>query len=78
MTNIGIMSYYLGIEIKLRKDGIFVNQKKFTREILEKFKMEDCTKVNTPVECGVKMSKNDEWEKLNSTTFKSLVGSLRY
>jgi hypothetical protein len=60
MTDIGIMSYYLGIEIKLRKDGIFVNQKKFTREILEKFKMEDCTKVNTPVECGVKMSKNDE------------------
>jgi hypothetical protein len=34
MTDIGIMSYYLGIEIKLRKDGIFVNQEKFAREIL--------------------------------------------
>jgi len=33
--------------------------------------------VNTTVECGV-MSKNDEGEKINSTTFKSLVGSLRY
>jgi len=34
MTDIGIMSYYLGIEIKLRKDGIFVNQEKFARKIL--------------------------------------------
>ena len=49
MTYIGIISYYLGIAIKQRKDGIFVNQEKFTREILKKFKIEDCTKVNTPV-----------------------------
>jgi hypothetical protein len=34
--------------------------------------------VNTQVECGVKMLKNDEEENINSTTFKSLVGSLRY
>jgi hypothetical protein len=40
--------------------------------------MNDCAKVNTPVECGVKMSKNDEGEKVNSITFKSLVRSLRY
>jgi hypothetical protein len=33
--------------------------------------------VNTLIECGVKMSKNDEKEKINSTTFKSLVRSLR-
>jgi hypothetical protein len=35
--------------------------------------MEDCARVNTLVECGVKMSKNDEGEKITSTTFKSLV-----
>jgi hypothetical protein len=40
--------------------------------------MKDCAKVNTLVECGVKMSKNDEGEKINFTTFKSLVRSLRY
>jgi len=33
--------------------------------------------VNTLIECGVKMSKNDKGEKINSTTFKSLVRSLR-
>jgi len=40
--------------------------------------MEDYAKMNTPVECRVNMSKNDEGDKINSTTFKSLVGSLRY
>ena len=78
MMDIGLISYYLGIEIKQGEDRIFMNKEKFAREILNKFKMENCIKVNTPVECGVKISKNDEGEKINSTTFKSLVGSLRY
>jgi hypothetical protein len=78
MTDIGLMSYYLGIEIKQGEDRIFVNQEKFTRGILKKFKMEECAKMNTLVECGVKMSKKNEGEKINSTTFKNIVGSLRY
>lgn len=44
----------------------------------KKFNMEDCKPVCTPVECGIKLSKNDEGEKVNPTLFKSLVGSLRY
>ncbi|XP_022895465.1 uncharacterized protein LOC111409681 [Olea europaea var. sylvestris] len=40
--------------------------------------MEDCKPVCTPVECEIKLSKNDEGEKVNPTLFKSLVGSLRY
>jgi hypothetical protein len=40
--------------------------------------MDDCAKVNTPVECGVKMSKNDKRGTMISITFKNLVGSLRY
>jgi hypothetical protein len=60
MMNIDLMSYYLEIEIKQGKDIIFVNKEKFAKEVLEKFKMENCTRVNTMVECGVKMSNNDE------------------
>jgi hypothetical protein len=78
MTYIGLMSYYLRIEIKQGEDEIFVNKKKFVKEILKKFKIEDYAKANTPVECRVKMLKNDEIEKINYIAFKSLVGSLRY
>ena len=55
-----------------------MNQGKFAREVLKKFKMEDCAKVNILVKCGVKKSKNDEVERINSTTFKRLVGDLKY
>jgi len=39
MTNIGFVTYYLGIKIKQGEGGIFVNQEKFVKEILKKFKM---------------------------------------
>ncbi|KAL0320408.1 UNVERIFIED_CONTAM: Retrovirus-related Pol polyprotein from transposon RE1 [Sesamum radiatum] len=40
--------------------------------------MMECNPVNTPIECGVKLSKDDGARKVDSTTFRSLVGSLRY
>lgn len=39
--------------------------------------MDKCKPVNTPIQCGNKMSKHDG-EKVDPTLFKSLVGSLRY
>ncbi|XP_057809012.1 uncharacterized mitochondrial protein AtMg00810-like [Salvia miltiorrhiza] len=72
------MAYYLGVEVKQLKDGIFITQEGYAKEILKKFKIEDCKAINTPVECGIKLSKNDGGEKVDPTLFKSLVESLRY
>ncbi|KAG6466231.1 hypothetical protein ZIOFF_075949 [Zingiber officinale] len=60
------------------EDGSFISQAGYAREILKKFKMDNSKSINTPVECGVKLSKYDEEEKVDLTFFKSLVGSLRY
>ncbi|KAG6409647.1 hypothetical protein SASPL_127688 [Salvia splendens] len=78
MTDIGLMAYYLGVEVKQREDGIFIIQEHYAKEILKKFKMEDCKPINTTVECEAKLSKNDKEEKVDPTLYKSLVGSLRY
>ncbi|KAH9672528.1 hypothetical protein KPL70_017763 [Citrus sinensis] len=78
MTDIGLMAYYLGIEVKQNEEGIFISQESYTKEILKKFKMNDYKPISTPVECRVKLSKHDEGEDINPTFFKSLVGSLRY
>ncbi|KAG6483678.1 hypothetical protein ZIOFF_060330 [Zingiber officinale] len=78
MTDIGLMAYYLGIEVNQREDGSFISQAGYEREILKKFRMDNSKSINTPVECGVKLSKHDEEEKVDPTFFKSLVGSLRY
>ncbi|KAL0438934.1 UNVERIFIED_CONTAM: Retrovirus-related Pol polyprotein from transposon TNT 1-94 [Sesamum latifolium] len=54
------------------------SQEAYAREILKKFKMMECNPLNTPIECGVKLSKDDGARKVDSTIFRSLVGSLRY
>ncbi|KAG6502065.1 hypothetical protein ZIOFF_041952 [Zingiber officinale] len=78
MTDIGLMAYYLGIEVNQREDGSFISQADYAREILKKFRMDNSKPINASVECGVKLSKHDKEEKVDPTFFKSLVGSLRY
>ncbi|KAK3002403.1 hypothetical protein RJ639_021845 [Escallonia herrerae] len=78
MTDMGLMSYYLGLEVKQMKDGIFMSQEGYAKEVLKKFKMLDSKPVKTPMVCGVKLRKFDDGKKVDSTFFKSLVGSLRY
>ncbi|KAH9697038.1 hypothetical protein KPL71_023433 [Citrus sinensis] len=78
MTDIELMAYYLGIEVNQKEEDIFISQESYAKEILKKFKMNDCKPISTPVECRVKLSKHDEGEDIDSTFFKSLVGSLRY
>ena len=62
MTDIGLMAYYLGIEVKQKEDEIFISQESYTKEILKKFKMDDCNPISTPMECGIKLFKDDKEE----------------
>lgn len=78
ITDIGLMSYYLGIEVKQSEYKVFISQSGFAKEILKKFKMEECNPVSTSIECNSKLIKNDDREKVNPTIYKSLVGCLRY
>ena len=78
MTDNGLMSYFLGIEVKQQHNEIFISQKKYMMEILEKFKMDSCKSVNTPVETGIRLSKEGDHRVIEPTLYKSLAGSLRY
>ena len=78
MMDIGIMSYYLGLEVKQMEDEIFISQESYAREVLKKFKMLDCNPVNTPMEFGMKLSRFNEEHIEDPTLFKSLMESLRY
>ena len=64
MTNIGFMVYYLDIKVKQKEDGIFISQESYTKEILKKFKMDDCNPISILIECGIKLFKDDEAERL--------------
>ncbi|GLT98425.1 hypothetical protein SLE2022_159300 [Rubroshorea leprosula] len=78
VTNIGLMSYYLGIEVKQNEDGIFISQEASAKKVLEKFEMANGKLVSTPIACGTRLSKYDESTKVDPSLYRSLVGNLRY
>jgi hypothetical protein len=71
------MTYFLGLEMTQKEERIFISQSSYVKDILEKFKMESCNPVSTPVENEVELRKS-KVESVDPTYFKSLVGSLRY
>jgi len=78
MTDLRMMHYYLGLEVVQSTTCIFISQKKYVQEILERFQMNNCNSVGTPTEVGVKLFKDPEGKRVDSTNYKQIVGSLMY
>ena len=78
MTDLGLMRFFLGIEVKQDKSGIFISQEAYSTSILKKFRMEHCNPVATPMELGTKLSKFEGGASVDANLYQSLVGSLRY
>lgn len=78
MTDFGLMSYFLGIEVIQATNRIFMYHKRYATEILKKFKIFDCSPVHILVEVGTKLSKVGDSSVIDLTYFKNTVGSLRY
>ena len=57
MSDLGKMCYFLGIEVKQTSEGVFIGQKKFAHEILERFHMTDYNSVRNPVIPGFKLKR---------------------
>jgi hypothetical protein len=78
MTDLGIMKYFLGIEVDQSTKGFFVCRQKYAIDIIKIFCMEDCNPTETPIPLGTKLSKQDEGPTVDSTLYKSLVGIMLY
>lgn len=78
MTDLGRMSYFLGVEVVQNSSGIFVSQSKYTKEILERFGMDNSKPVDNPVVPGYKLSKKGDGVEVDANTYKQMVGSLMY
>ena len=57
MTDLGLMKYFLGIEVSQTNDGIFIFQKKYANDVLKRFKMLNCNPTSTPIARGLKLSR---------------------
>ena len=76
ITDLGVMKYFLGMEVLQSSDGIFICQQKYILDILNRFKMQDCKPVSTRISTCVKLGKDEDFEKVDDCRYGSLIGSL--
>jgi hypothetical protein len=78
MSDLGALSYYLGIEVKQEGDRITVSQPSYAKKILQAAGMENCNPCQVPMEHRLKISKQIEGEVIDASKYRSLVESLLY
>ena len=78
MSDLGSLTYYLGIEVKQGVEGITLCQGSYASKILEKAGMLECNACDVPMQAKLKLSRDSDSPRVDATEYRSLVGSLRY
>jgi hypothetical protein len=74
----GLLQFFLGLQIKQSKEGTFVHQAKYTKDIVRKFKMEDSKAMATPMSTTTALDADEEGEHVDQKEYQSMIGSLLY
>ena len=78
MSMVGELTYFLGLQIKQTKEGIFLSQTKYAINLLKKFKLEKSSHYKTPMGSTQKLSKDENGVDVDQTLYRSMIGSLLY
>nr|GEZ89107.1 retrovirus-related Pol polyprotein from transposon TNT 1-94 [Tanacetum cinerariifolium] len=76
MSLMGKLTFFLGIQVKQKKDGIFINQDKYIAEILRKFGLTDGKSPITPIDTEKPLLKDPDGEDVDEHIYRSMIGSL--
>ncbi|GKF03573.1 hypothetical protein Tco_0030496 [Tanacetum coccineum] len=78
MSSIGELTFFLGLQVQQKKDGIFVSQDKYVVEILKKFWFTKVKTASTPMETQKPLLKDEDGEEVDVHMYRSMIGSLMY
>jgi hypothetical protein len=76
--DIGLMHYFLGLEMWQQLGEIFLRQGKYEIEILRRFEMMDCMSMTTPMITNLNTLGASDSDLVDPTMYKKLIGSLMY
>ena len=78
MKDMGLMHYFLGMEVWQKDGEVFVSQGKYANEILRRFHMEKCKPMQTPLVGNWRKEDATSGEVVVAIVYQQLVGSLMY
>ncbi|GKA44449.1 putative ribonuclease H-like domain-containing protein, partial [Tanacetum coccineum] len=78
MSSMGELTFFLGLQVQKKKDGIFISQDKYVEEILKKFRFTKVKTASTLMETQKPLLKDKDGEEVDVYMYRSMIGSLMY
>jgi hypothetical protein len=78
MSMIGELSYFLGLQVKQMKNGTFVSQGKYIKDMIKKFGLEDAKLMSTPMGTSGSLELDENGNMVDQKLYRSIIGSLLY
>ncbi|GJS59058.1 putative ribonuclease H-like domain-containing protein [Tanacetum coccineum] len=78
MSSMGELTFFLGLQVKQKEDGIFISQDKYVAEILKKFDFVSVKTASTPIKTQKSLTKDEEVVDVDVHLYRSMIGSLMY
>ena len=78
ISMMGELKFFLRFQIKQLKDGTFICQTKYTKDMLKKFDMENAKPIKTPMPTNGHLDLNEDGKGVDQKEYRSMIGSLLY
>jgi hypothetical protein len=78
MSMMGELTFFLGFQIKQLKEGTFICQIKYTKDMLKKLDMENAKPIKTPMPTNGHLDLNEDGKAIDQKVYRSMIGSLLY
>ena len=78
MSMVGKLTFFLGLQVKQNKEGIFISQEKYARNIVKKFGLDFKKHASTPMSSSTKLNVDSSRVEVSPTLYRSIIGSLLY
>jgi hypothetical protein len=78
MSMMGELTFFLGIQVKQTKQGTFVHQAKYVKELMKKFNMAELKLVSTPMSSAASLGPDEDGESVDQREYRSIIRSLLY
>jgi hypothetical protein len=78
MSMMGELIFFLGIHVKQTKQGTFMHQAKYTKDLMKKFNMVELKPVSTPMSTATSLGPDEDGKAVDQREYRSMIGSLLY
>ena len=78
ITDLGSLNYFLSAQVMRNSNGIFLSQKKYIQDIIEKTQMAGARAINTPIAIGNLLCLEDSTYLDDPKFYRNIVGTLQY